>query len=282
MANSWPVSGLSTKSCSSLVDGSSLLCPASSAFSERGSITGLLSPDGKQLAAVGRFAGPISGEVATSGMWLSGKCRSSRLPWTGPDTFYGVSWAPDASMVALRLLRINTGFAGIDPVTGKQNAANGARHSDWILGNRIQPGTVNTSSAISREYMNDGSSPKWPRSGFIDNVTSITPGALKRRPDGCGDSPPKTGQSGFQEASRRHARRFRRKIYDDEILSGRLGRRAPALLQDAPRKRKDGKLADECEQDQGFCCSAGGEYPQLAFNSTGSRFAGVKQSRWQG
>src|SRR5262249_20386459 len=89
------------------------------------------------------------------------------------DTLYGVSWSPDGKTIAFGCAD-NT-IRAIEAETGKQVLFQGP-HNDWVL-----------NTCFSR----DGLFLAWasrdrtlkltevPTQRFIDNVTSITPGALK-------------------------------------------------------------------------------------------------------
>jgi WD40 repeat protein/mono/diheme cytochrome c family protein len=127
------------------------------------------SPDGKLLAAAAGAPGRW-GEVQ---VWDVDK-RELRLsaPLTF-DTLYGVSWSPDGTMIALGCAD-NT-VRAIDPATGKQILFMGT-HSDWVLGTVFAQDGKHLVS-ISRDMSMKLTEVATQR--FIDNVTSITPGALK-------------------------------------------------------------------------------------------------------
>jgi WD40 repeat protein len=127
------------------------------------------SPDGKRLAAVGGAPGRF-GEVqiwnpATEKLVLS-------VPVTF-DTLYGVSWSPDGKSLAFGCAD-NT-VRAIDAVTGKQTLQMGT-HSDWVLGTVYSQDGLHLAS-VSRDMSMKLTEVATQR--FIDNVTSITPGALK-------------------------------------------------------------------------------------------------------
>jgi WD40 repeat protein/mono/diheme cytochrome c family protein len=127
------------------------------------------SPDGKRLAAVGGAPGRF-GEVQ---IWnpVTGKLMIS-VPITY-DTLYGVSWSPDGTSVAFGCAD-NT-VRAIDATSGKQTLQMGT-HSDWVLGTVYSQDGLHLAS-VSRDMSMKLTEVATQR--FIDNVTSITPGALK-------------------------------------------------------------------------------------------------------
>jgi WD40 repeat protein len=127
------------------------------------------SPDGKWLAVAGGSPGRF-GEVQ---IW---NVEKRRLKVSAPvtfDTVSGVSWSPDGKLVAVGCTD-NT-VRALDADTGKQALQMGT-HSDWVL-----------STAFSQDGLHLVSGGRdmtvkltdVPTQRFIDNVTSITPGALK-------------------------------------------------------------------------------------------------------
>jgi len=127
------------------------------------------SPDGKTLAVVGGDPGRF-GEVQ---LWDVAKRKLRFSVLTTYDTLYGVSWSPDSSKVAFGC-GDNT-LRAIDATTGKQVLFQGA-HSDWVLGTSFSHDGAHLVS-ISRDRSVKLTDVATNR--FIDNVTSITPGALK-------------------------------------------------------------------------------------------------------
>jgi hypothetical protein len=127
------------------------------------------SPDGKFLAVTGGSPGRF-GELQ---IWDVEKREMTLSLMIGYDTIYGASWAPNGKMVAVGCPD-NT-IRAFDPVTGKQVLFNGA-HSDWVLDTTF---SVNSDHLItvSRDMSMKLIDVKTER--FIDNLTSITPGALK-------------------------------------------------------------------------------------------------------
>ncbi len=127
------------------------------------------SPDGAYLAATGGSPGRF-GEVQ---IWdvAKKKLRISHL--TTYDTLYGVSWSPDGSKVAFGCAD-NT-LRAIDAKTGEQVLFQGA-HNDWVLNTVFSTDGLHLVS-VSRDRSMKLTEVATQR--FIDNITSITPGALK-------------------------------------------------------------------------------------------------------
>ncbi len=127
------------------------------------------SPDGKFLAVTAgdpcRF-----GEVQ---IWDVAKRRLKLSASVTFDTTYGASWSPDGTKVAFGCAD-NT-LRAIDAATGQQVLYQGA-HSDWVLAT-----TFSTEGdylvSVSRDRSMKLTEVATQR--FIDNITSITPGALK-------------------------------------------------------------------------------------------------------
>src|SRR4051812_6229052 len=127
------------------------------------------SPDGKSLAAVGGLPGRI-GEVQ---IWeLEKKSLILSVPVTY-DTLNGVSWSPDGTKLAfgcgdntVRAIDVKKG----DPIVYNLS------HSDWSLGTVFSFDGSHIASAGR-----DGSLKliEVATQRFVDNITSITPGALK-------------------------------------------------------------------------------------------------------
>lgn len=127
------------------------------------------SPDGKYLAVAGGSPGRF-GEIQ---VWDVAK-RKLKLSTTATfDTLYGVSWSHDSSRIAFGCSD-NT-LRAIDSETGKQVLFQGA-HNDWVLGTTFTRDSIYLVS-ISRDRSVKLTEVATQR--FIDNITSITPGALK-------------------------------------------------------------------------------------------------------
>jgi WD40 repeat protein len=127
------------------------------------------SPDGKLLAVTGGNPGRF-GEVQ---IWDVAKRKLELSVPVTYDTLYGVSWSTDGSKVAFGCAD-NT-LRAIDTKTGQQVLYQGA-HSDWVLGTVFSADAAHLVS-ISRDRSMKLTEVATQR--FIDNITSITPGALK-------------------------------------------------------------------------------------------------------
>lgn len=127
------------------------------------------SPDGKTLAVSGGDPGRF-GEIQ---LWdVAKKTLKLSIPLSF-DTVYGVSWSPDSRLVACGCAD-NT-VRAYEASTGKQVLFQGA-HSDWVMATVFsQDGQHLVSVSRDRSVKLT----EVPTNRFIDNVTSITPGALK-------------------------------------------------------------------------------------------------------
>ena len=127
------------------------------------------SPDGRLLAVSGGSPGRF-GELQ---IWDVEKREMKLSLMIGYDTLYGASWAPSGKMVAVGCSD-NT-LRAFDPETGKQVLFSGA-HNDWVLDTTFSVNSDHLIS-VSRDMSMKLIEVKTER--FIDNITSITPGALK-------------------------------------------------------------------------------------------------------
>ncbi|MGD9723872.1 MAG: c-type cytochrome domain-containing protein [Pirellulales bacterium] len=127
------------------------------------------SPDGKSLAVCGGSPGRL-GELQ---IWdVAARTLKQSLSITY-DTVYGASWSPDGTKVAFGCAD-NT-VRAIDAASAKQVLYLGA-HSDWVLDTVFsKDGTYLIS--VSRDRSMKLLEVATQR--FVDNITSITPGALK-------------------------------------------------------------------------------------------------------
>jgi WD40 repeat protein/mono/diheme cytochrome c family protein len=127
------------------------------------------SPDGKRIAVTGGSPGRF-GEVQ---VWDVESKKLKLSTSVTADTIYGVSWSPDGSKIAFGCAD-NT-LRAVEADTGKQVLFQGA-HSDWVLNTTFSTDGLHLVS-VSRDRSMKLTEVATQR--FIDNVTSITPGALK-------------------------------------------------------------------------------------------------------
>ncbi|EKK01269.1 protein containing planctomycete cytochrome C domain protein [Rhodopirellula baltica SH28] len=126
------------------------------------------SPDGSRIAA----AGGMPGELGELQIWnaSTGELELSRQ--ITYDTITGLSWSPDGSKIAIGA-NDNT-VRALDSATGEQVLFQGA-HEDWIRDTVFTPDGKHLVS-VARDMTCKLTEVETER--FIDNVTSITPGAL--------------------------------------------------------------------------------------------------------
>ncbi len=127
------------------------------------------SPDGKRLAAAGGRPAQM-GEVQ---IWDVEKRKLiSSIP-VGYDTLYGVNWSPDGKMISCGCS--DNSVRAIDAESGQQVLLQSS-HSDWVLD------TVFTHKGDQLVSVGRDMSAKLTEVAsqrFIDNISSITPGALR-------------------------------------------------------------------------------------------------------
>ena len=127
------------------------------------------SPDGKKLAVTGGRPGR-SGEVQ---IWdVAEKKLVLSVPVTY-DSLFGVSWSPDGKRVAFGCT--DKSVRAIDAKTGEQVLFQQS-HDDWVLGTAF---SVDGNHLISVGRDMAAKLIEVATQRFVDNITSITPGALK-------------------------------------------------------------------------------------------------------
>ena len=89
------------------------------------------------------------------------------------DTVYGASWSPDGSKIALGCA--DNIVRALDAKTGQQVLFMGS-HSDWVLDTVFSAEGTHVIS-VGRDMTVKLTEVATQR--FVDNITSITPGALK-------------------------------------------------------------------------------------------------------
>jgi WD40 repeat protein len=127
------------------------------------------SPDGKLLAVAGGSPARL-GEIQ---VWNVAKRKLNLSLAVTYDTLYGVSWSPDGSRIAFGCA--DNSVRAIDARSGKQVLFQGA-HDDWVLGTAF---SKDASHLISVSRDRSMKLTELATQRFIDNITSITPGALK-------------------------------------------------------------------------------------------------------
>lgn len=127
------------------------------------------SPDGKLLAAAGGQPGRM-GEVQ---VWDVAKRELKVSVPVGFDTVYGVNWSPDGTLVSFGMP--DKTIRAIEAATGKQVLQQMA-HEDWVLDTVF---STNGTHVISVGRDMTAKLTEVPTQRFVDNLTSITPGALR-------------------------------------------------------------------------------------------------------
>lgn len=130
------------------------------------------SPDGQRLAVTGGVPS-VSGEVQ---VWdVASRKQLLSVP-VGFNVLYGASWSPDGKLVAFGCADVEDhSVRAIDASTGQQVLYQGA-HSDVV---RETVFSLDGSHVISVGTDMSVKLTEVATQRFIDNVTSITPGALK-------------------------------------------------------------------------------------------------------
>ena len=127
------------------------------------------SPDGKRLAITGGRPARM-GEVQ---VWDVAKRKLSLSVPVTYDTVYGVSWSPDGTKIAFGCSD-NT-VRAINAKTGEQVLFSGS-HNDWALDTVFSSDGSHLIS-VGRDMAAKLTEVATQR--FVDNITSITPGASR-------------------------------------------------------------------------------------------------------
>lgn len=127
------------------------------------------SPDGKRLAVAGGLPGRM-GEIQ---IWDVEKRKLALSHPVTYDTLYGATWSPDGKLIAFGC-GDNT-VRAIEADTAKQVLFMGS-HSDWV---RDTAWSLKGDNVISVSRDMTAKLTELATQRFIDNLTSITPNALK-------------------------------------------------------------------------------------------------------
>ncbi len=197
------------------------------------------SPDGKRLAVTGGLPGR-AGEVQ---VWDVAERKLLVSKSVTADTVYGGSWSPDGTMIA---------FGGADKSARVIEAATGKQvffvltHDDWVQDTVFSVKgdyVVSVGRDMTAKLLEVASQ------RFVDNITSITPGALKGGLQAVARHPQRdeilVGGSTGEPLIYRMNRQVDRKIGDDSNLV----RKYPAI---------DGRLWSVSYAPDGKTFAAGG------------------------
>ncbi len=127
------------------------------------------SPDGKRLAACGGRPAQM-GEVQ---IWDVEKRKLIVSAPIGFDTVYGASWSPDGKIVSFGCP--DNAVRAIDAATGAQ-VLQQTSHTDWVL-DTVFTHKGDQLVSVGRDMSTKLTEVATQR--FIDNISSITPGALR-------------------------------------------------------------------------------------------------------
>ncbi|MBI86185.1 MAG: hypothetical protein CMJ81_23560 [Planctomycetaceae bacterium] len=129
----------------------------------------VFSPDGTRLAVAGGSPGRL-GELQVWNVVTETLQFSSSVTY---DTIYGASWSADNRYIAFgcsdNTVRV------VEAKTGKQVLFNGA-HNDWVLDTTF---SIQGDHVISVSRDRSMKLVELSTARFVDNITSITPGALQ-------------------------------------------------------------------------------------------------------
>ncbi len=213
------------------------------------------SPDGKKLAVAGGSPGRF-GEIQ---IWNVARRKLALSHTVTYDTLYGISWSHDGTRVAFgcsdNTLRV------IDVETGDQVLFQGA-HNDWVFETCFSRDSKFLVS-VSRDRSMKLTDVATQR--FIDNVTSITPGALKGGLISVVLNPHKENR---KVANTEKGTDTSDRWYDELLTAGSDG--VPRLYKMHREKKR--VIGDDANRIREYAEMPGRIYC-VRFNADGSRFA---------
>jgi WD40 repeat protein/mono/diheme cytochrome c family protein len=223
------------------------------------------SPDGKRLAVAAGSPGRF-GEIQ---VWDIARRELKLSQTVTADTIYGVSWSPDGSKVAFGC-GDNT-LRAIDATTGKQVLFQGA-HNDWVL-DTVFSREGDYLVSVSRDMTIKLTEVATQR--FIDNITSITPGALKGGIQTVARRPLKERKAVKQSIEVGDA--TREKAYDELVIGGSDG--TPRLYKMHREKKR--VIGDDANRIREYEPMPGRLFA-VAFSPDAARFAAGSSSDGKG
>ncbi len=175
------------------------------------------SPDGKRLAV----AGGLPSRVGELQIWNVADRKLERSISVTFDTIYGSSWSPDGKLVAVGCS--DNSVRAFDVAKGEQVLFMGS-HTDWVQDTVF---SVDGSHLMSVSRDRTAKLTEVATQRFNDNITSITPGALKGGMQAVTRHPQRDeivvgGSDGVPKVYRVH-RLTKRVIGDDANLIANLG-----------------------------------------------------------
>jgi mono/diheme cytochrome c family protein len=222
------------------------------------------SPDGKFLAVAGGSPGRF-GEVQ---IWEVARKRLHLSATVTFDTLYGVSWSPDGTKVAFGCSDFSV--RAIDADVGNEVLFQKS-HTDWVLGTVFSKDSRFVAS-VSRDRSVRLTEVATQR--FIDNITSITPGALKgglqaiARNPVKSDAKVKPADKGVDTSDR---------FYDELLIAGADG--TPKLYKMHREKKR--VIGDDFNFIRAYPALTG-RVNSLCFNPDGSQFVAGSSLDGQG
>lgn len=127
------------------------------------------SPDGSKILVTGGSPAR-EGEIQ---VWDVAKKKLELSKSLTFDTLYGASWSPDGTFIAVGCA--DNGLRAFEATTGKETLFMGG-HSDWVL-DTVWSTDGKFIASCGRDMSVKLTEVETQR--FVDNITSITPGALK-------------------------------------------------------------------------------------------------------